>query len=279
MRLSVKKHMKNGILRFANQPIEEWILDYPQQVSISVLHLVLCQEIQDRLAGVEYEPIDPDDASNATFHEERVTVGKPDPTIQAAALRDSKSGVTATTGQGSKADETRGEEEAKQGQQSTSTQRAAARARANQSGDQDAYKLKVLKSRVSNAPPLSLEAEQADFLDDAFGEGVAIEAHLDAAQTEYTADIAKLASKNVPGKAGAKALLAKRAEYKEQVMQVLQHRGLHSLWLRMAFWVNKFIALLHMPRQERHDKPAMNFELLGIQKVQIKSLILFLKYQ
>ena len=30
MRISVKKHMKNGILRFSNQPIEEWILDYPQ---------------------------------------------------------------------------------------------------------------------------------------------------------------------------------------------------------------------------------------------------------
>ena len=29
MRISVKKHMKNGILRFSNQPIEEWVLDYP----------------------------------------------------------------------------------------------------------------------------------------------------------------------------------------------------------------------------------------------------------
>ena len=29
MRLSVKKHMKNAILRFSNQPIEEWIGDYP----------------------------------------------------------------------------------------------------------------------------------------------------------------------------------------------------------------------------------------------------------
>jgi len=30
MRVSVKKHMKNAILRFANQPLEEWICDYPQ---------------------------------------------------------------------------------------------------------------------------------------------------------------------------------------------------------------------------------------------------------
>ena len=41
MRVSVKKHMKNAILRFANQPIEEWIGDYPQQVAISVIHLVI----------------------------------------------------------------------------------------------------------------------------------------------------------------------------------------------------------------------------------------------
>ena len=41
MRVSVKKHMKNAILRFANQPIEEWVGDYPQQVAISVIHLVI----------------------------------------------------------------------------------------------------------------------------------------------------------------------------------------------------------------------------------------------
>ena len=58
MRIAVKKHMKNGILRFSNQPIEEWILDYPQQVSISVLHMVLCQEITDILSHAEYESID-----------------------------------------------------------------------------------------------------------------------------------------------------------------------------------------------------------------------------
>ena len=29
MRVSIKKHMKNALLRFASQPIEEWIGDYP----------------------------------------------------------------------------------------------------------------------------------------------------------------------------------------------------------------------------------------------------------
>ena len=34
-----------------------------------------------------------------------------------------------------------------------------------------------------------------------------------------------------------------------------------------------------MPKQERYNKPVMNFELQGVQKIQIKSIILFLKYQ
>ena len=55
MRVSVKKHMKNAILRFANQPIEEWIGDYPQQVAISVIHLVVSQEISDTLAHADFD--------------------------------------------------------------------------------------------------------------------------------------------------------------------------------------------------------------------------------
>ena len=51
------------------------------------------------------------------------------------------------------------------------------------------------------------------------------------------------------------------------------------MWLRISFWVNKFVHLLHTPRQERHDKPVVNFELLGTQKMQVKSIVLFLKYQ
>ena len=61
----------------------------------------------------------------------------------------------------------------------------------------DSYKLKVLKSRISNEPPLEVDEEQANFLDDAFGEGVSIEAHLNEAEKEYKADLAKMASKNL----------------------------------------------------------------------------------
>ena len=76
--------MKNGILRFSNQPIEEWVLDYPQQVAISVLHLILCQEIQDILSHADYEHLDLDIGNPQThFHEEKVVIGKPDPEVEA----------------------------------------------------------------------------------------------------------------------------------------------------------------------------------------------------
>jgi hypothetical protein len=61
-----------------------------------------------------------------------------------------------------------------------------------------------------------------------------------------------------------KAVKVAKAEYKEETMKVLQHRGLHSMWLRMQFWINKFLNILHMPKQQSYDKPVMNFELLGI---------------
>lgn len=85
MRVSVKKHMKNAILRFADQPIEEWMLDYPQQIAISTVHLVISQEINDLLANTDFEGPDADqNASMGLFHEDKVTIGKPDPSIAKA---------------------------------------------------------------------------------------------------------------------------------------------------------------------------------------------------
>lgn len=72
--------------------------------------------------------------------------------------------------------------------------------------------------------------------------------------------------------------MSKKPDYKEQVLNTLQYKGLPSLWLRLAFWVNKCIQLIHRPKQERYDKPILNFEILGVHRMQIKSIILFLKY-
>lgn len=45
--------MISSIQRFTQEPLEEWVLDYPQQISISVIHLILSQEITDILSSNE----------------------------------------------------------------------------------------------------------------------------------------------------------------------------------------------------------------------------------
>ena len=73
--------------------------------------------------------------------------------------------------------------------------------------------MKILKDRHPREPLISVEEQQANFLDDAFGEGVTIEYHLNEGDKEYKADLAKIASKTTGVK--AKNLLARKLEYKE----------------------------------------------------------------
>jgi len=49
--------MKSAIERFVTEPIEEWALDYPQQVSISVLSLILSHEITEILNSHKYDAV------------------------------------------------------------------------------------------------------------------------------------------------------------------------------------------------------------------------------
>jgi hypothetical protein len=43
--------MSYAVTSFPNQSLDEWALDYPQQVVMSVLHLVLSHEINEVLEG------------------------------------------------------------------------------------------------------------------------------------------------------------------------------------------------------------------------------------
>ena len=118
----------------------------------------------------------------------------------------------------------------------------------------------------------------ANFLDDCFGENVQIEARLEEAHAAMKRDEAKNAAK-VLGFKNKFSNNTRKADYKEFVIQVMQHRGLNSLYLRIAFWINKLITIIYRPKQERHDKPQMNFELQGVQKLQLKNQVIFLKFQ
>lgn len=125
-------------------------------------------------------------------------------------------------------------------------------------GDTDEFKSKILKSRVSNEPPLEATEEEANFLDDCFGENVDVESYLDEAKAQLKRDEARMVNKNVASKQRA-LRMTKKPLFKETVIGVLQHRGMNSLWLRIAFWVNKLVSMIHRPHKERWDREPVNF--------------------
>ena len=53
----------------------------------------------------------------------------------------------------------------------------------------------------------------------------------------------------------------KKADFKEQILACLQHKGLPSLWLRLAFWINKLINIINRDKQDKWNRPTLNFEL------------------
>lgn len=55
MQATNRKLMKSAVEKFVSEPIEEWALDYPQQISISVLLLILSHEITEILNSNTYE--------------------------------------------------------------------------------------------------------------------------------------------------------------------------------------------------------------------------------
>jgi hypothetical protein len=46
---TISKMLSYAVSSFPNQPLDEWILDYPQQIIITVLHLILSHEISEVL--------------------------------------------------------------------------------------------------------------------------------------------------------------------------------------------------------------------------------------
>jgi hypothetical protein len=70
----------------------------------------------------------------------------------------------------------------------------------------------------------------------------------------------------------------RKAEWKEQMLNILQHPNKHSLFLRITFWINKMVKLIYRPKRETEDHECLNFELQGVQKMQLKSIVIFLRY-
>ena len=62
MQDSLRKQMIDAIENFLTEPIEEWVLDYPQQICYQTLSLILSQEINDVLSKNDYDGVKVTDA-------------------------------------------------------------------------------------------------------------------------------------------------------------------------------------------------------------------------
>lgn len=49
MQETISKMLSYAVSSFPNQALDEWVLDYPQQIILSVLHLILSHEINEVL--------------------------------------------------------------------------------------------------------------------------------------------------------------------------------------------------------------------------------------
>ena len=117
------------------------------------------------------------------------------------------------------------------------------------------FKQKVLRAKISRAPPMEEEEEKKEVFEDAFGEDIwpSIENIYEEAEASFKKEEARLSMKNLNAKKAA--LKTKKPEYKELMLNVLTHHGKHSLYLRITFWINKMMKQAFKPKREslQHD--------------------------
>jgi hypothetical protein len=49
MQETISKSLGYAVSSFPNQPLDEWVLDYPQQIVLTTLHLILSHEVNEIL--------------------------------------------------------------------------------------------------------------------------------------------------------------------------------------------------------------------------------------
>jgi hypothetical protein len=150
------------------------------------------------------------------------------------------------------------------------------------------YQHQVIRESENRAKPrIDPEEEEEEFMEDAFGAACEGDIHeyinsakAKIAQEEQRSLNKDMQSSNNPIQAyQKKQAKTKKVGYKETVHQVLMHSGMQSLYVRITFWINKFIKMLTMPKQESFNLMARDIELTGVHKLQLKSMVLFLKTQ
>lgn len=99
------------------------------------------------------------------------------------------------------------------------------------------------------------EEDRKMFFDEAFGEGVwtRLEKHYEEAEQAYRKVESRQSSTNKRSKVN-------KPEFKEIFLRVLQHSNKHSLFLRLAFWINKMVKLMFKQRKEGPGQETINFD-------------------
>lgn len=169
------------------------------------------------------------------FHEEKVTIGKKDPNL-AKVLATVDSGLSAQS-------RVTGSQKGERDSNDKSGKNLKDNREKQNVSEIEEYKAKILPQKLSNVPPLEQGEYHANFLDEAFGENTPVEGWLDMGYLAMRQQENRMNAKSIKAmQAKIKAVrMSKKPDYKEQVLSTLQYKGLPSLWLRLAFWVNKCI--------------------------------------
>jgi hypothetical protein len=230
----MQKQMQYAVKSFATRALDEWVLDYPQQVVVTTLNLVLTNEVNDILeerqrekelaeaeeAGSELEGQEEGDGEEAGEEEQ-----------------DAK-------------DEAAGDDKSKNAGDS---QRDPEKKDGVDEG-QAAPSKKTLKGTATLKR--SPGEERARLLGDLFGmdfraEGdprfeKAVEVAKEEVRLRRIAQAQAGASSAAAAAAAAKAAkrAAKRPVFRDYVMEVLGQQTFYGVYLRIQFWINKLIRAL-----------------------------------
>lgn len=101
MQASMRKQMQYAVKSFATRALDEWILDYPQQVVLTTLNLVLTNEVQDILEEKERAK----EAAEASENDDEPVKGEAGAEEEASAGEDDQDATGAGAGPASPAKE------------------------------------------------------------------------------------------------------------------------------------------------------------------------------
>lgn len=267
MQETMRKQMQYAVKSFATRALDEWVLDYPQQVVVTTLNLVLTNEINDILEERQRQKELADaEGSENDNHEEAEAAEEAGEEEQDA--KDEAGGDDKSKG----ANGSQGELERKEGPDD---------------GGLGAPSKKTLKGTAQLK--LSAEEQRKRLLSDLFGPDFRADGRFSKAVDQAMEDLRLRRIQQAQANAGSAAAAAaaakaakrsqKRPEYRDYVMEVLGQQSFYGIFLRIQFWINKIIRALTDERRSDWQDKAVDFALTGVQKMVMRNVLLFLLHQ